>query len=391
MASMSKLWGAGSVTPWLYFMGVCSTFAAHFEDYAFGSANVIVAPPDTQAWVIWYSVPRESLTVFHAFLRDLLKEEYTLDCLEGRRLWIDPRLVAEWNARQPAGAPTCPVYRHVQGPGDYVVTDYGSVHWGVNLGVGWKAAVNFAFEDWRPAAEQVHAVYAQLERETGQQRHYRCAPDCGGERCAGAFDDGKLASFALRREDAAGDAPPLPHLPPLAEREAAAAAAFAAAVAAAKEGLLNPTPVQPPAARAPKAPRTSMQHKTAVEPQPQPPAAALSPMPPPAPPPASPPASPPPPAPSAVLPAAAELHLPSPSPRPASPEAQAEPLPPPAARLLTPDMAPLAEYEAAAPAAAALFLVPERETSYQVESKRAVTPDLPSLDVAERSLSGARR
>ena len=391
VASMSKLWGAGIVTPWLYFMGVCSTFAAHFEDYAFGSANVIVAPPDTQAWVIWYSVPRESLAVFHAFLRDLLKEEYTLDCLEGRRLWIDPRLVAEWNARQPAGSPTCPVYRHVQGPGDYVVTDYGSVHWGVNLGVGWKAAVNFAFEDWRPAAEQVHAVYAQLERETGQQRHYRCAPDFGGERCAGAFDDGKLASFALRREDAAGDAPPLPHLPPLAEREAAAAAAFAAAVAAAKEGLLNPTPVQPPAARAPKAPRTSMQHKTAVEPQPQPPAAALSPMPPPAPPPASPPASPPPPAPSAVLPAAAELHLPSPSPRPASPEAQAEPLPPPAARLLTPDMAPLAEYEAAAPAAAALFLVPERETSYQVESKRAVTPDLPSLDVAERSLSGARR
>ena len=92
---MSKLWGAGIVTPWLYYMGVCSTFAAHFEDYAFGSANVIVAPPDTQAWVIWYSVPRESLAAFHAFLRDLLGKEYTLDCLEGRRLWIDPRLVAE--------------------------------------------------------------------------------------------------------------------------------------------------------------------------------------------------------------------------------------------------------------------------------------------------------
>lgn len=48
-----------------------------------------------------------------------------------------------------------PVYRTVQGPGDYVLTDYGAVHWGVNLGVGWKAAVNFAFRNWLAAAKEV--------------------------------------------------------------------------------------------------------------------------------------------------------------------------------------------------------------------------------------------
>ena len=361
-ASMSKLWGAGIVTPWLYYMGVCSTFAAHFEDYAFGSANVIVAPPDTQAWVIWYSVPRESLAAFHAFLRDLLGKEYTLDCLEGRRLWIDPRLVAEWNARQPAGAPTCPVYRHVQGPGDYVVTDYGSVHWGVNLGVGWKAAVNFAFEDWRPAAEQVDAVYAQLERETGQKRHYRCAPEFAGERCRGAFDDATLAGFALRREAAAGDAPPLPPLPPPAEREAAAAAAFAKAVAAAKEGKLDaPLPVpterpakaprlaaQPPRAQQPRAPPPQQQQR-----QPEPPRGD-EPM-------------------HEVPPPVFRQRSPSPALRAASPS------PPPAvARLLTPDLPQMPEDALAV--AALLSAAPlERFQSYAParapQPPRAVTPD----------------
>eukprot|EP00976_Prorocentrum_cordatum_P037686 765606-Prorocentrum_minimum.AAC.1 len=47
-----KLWGAGIVTPWLYYMGAFSTFGMHFEDYAFGSANVIIAEPGTQAWAI---------------------------------------------------------------------------------------------------------------------------------------------------------------------------------------------------------------------------------------------------------------------------------------------------------------------------------------------------
>ena len=51
------------------------------------------------------------------------------------------------------------VYRHVQGPSEYIATDYGSVHWGVNLGVGWKAAVNFAYPEWREAAESIHQVY----------------------------------------------------------------------------------------------------------------------------------------------------------------------------------------------------------------------------------------
>eukprot|EP00959_Pyramimonas_sp_CCMP1952_P051698 1080533-Pyramimonas_sp.AAC.1 len=53
-------------------MGAFSTFGMHFEDYAFGSANVIIAEPGTQAWAIWYHVPRGGLSILHEFLRDHL-------------------------------------------------------------------------------------------------------------------------------------------------------------------------------------------------------------------------------------------------------------------------------------------------------------------------------
>ena len=52
------LWGAGIISPWLYYMSVGSVFGCHIEDYAFGSANVIIAPPGAQTWVVWYSVSR---------------------------------------------------------------------------------------------------------------------------------------------------------------------------------------------------------------------------------------------------------------------------------------------------------------------------------------------
>ena len=100
--------------------------------------------------------------------------EYSLDCLEQRKLWLDPASVAAW--RGPKGQ-SIHVYRHLQGPSEYIATDYGSVHWGVNLGVGWKAAVNFAYPEWREAAESVHQMYKKLEVATGQKRNYRCVPD----------------------------------------------------------------------------------------------------------------------------------------------------------------------------------------------------------------------
>jgi hypothetical protein len=61
--------------------------------------------------------------------------------------------------------------------GDYVLTDYGAVHWGINLGVGWKAAVNFAFPCWLKAAEEVDKQIREIETKTGLRRHYRCVPD----------------------------------------------------------------------------------------------------------------------------------------------------------------------------------------------------------------------
>jgi hypothetical protein len=176
--SHSALWGAGIISPWLYFMSMGSVFCCHIEDYAFGSANVIVAPPGSHAWVVWYSVPRRDLGNLHEYLRGLLTEEYSLDCLEQRKLWLDPASVAAW--RGPSGERIL-VYRHLQGPSEYIATDYGSVHWGVNLGVGWKAAVNFAYPDWREAAESVHRVYNKLEAATGQTRNYRCVPGFDSE------------------------------------------------------------------------------------------------------------------------------------------------------------------------------------------------------------------
>lgn len=177
-----RLWGAGIVTPWLYYMGMYSTFGMHFEDYAFGSANVILSAPDSQAWVVWYSVPRKALALLHEFLRHRHGSEYRLDCLEQRRLWIDPQELAAWRS---ATNEQIPVYRHVQKGGEYVITDYGSVHWGVNLGVGWKAAVNFAFPKWYSKAREVDAVYKDLEKKANQTRHYRSVPNFEGPRCCG--------------------------------------------------------------------------------------------------------------------------------------------------------------------------------------------------------------
>ena len=176
-ASASRLWGVGIVSPWLYYMGMGSIFPLHFEDYAFASANVIIAPPDAQAWVVWYSIPRTDLYALHKYLQETLGSEYSLDILEMRRLWLDPMRIQKWNkSSRTAKKHPIRVYRHVQGPGDYVITDYGSVHWGVNLGHGWKAAVNFAYMDWKPAAEEVDKVYSTLEEESFEKRHHRCCP-----------------------------------------------------------------------------------------------------------------------------------------------------------------------------------------------------------------------
>jgi hypothetical protein len=176
-ASENRLWGVGIVTPWLYYMGVGSIFPLHFEDYAFSSANVILADPEAQAWVVWYSIPREDLYLLHVYLQETLGSEYEVDILELRKLWLDPARIEEWNkSKTRIDKEQLRVYRHVQRPGDYVITDYGSVHWGVNLGHGWKAAVNYAYTDWKAAAMEVDQVYKRLEKETGMQRHYRCCP-----------------------------------------------------------------------------------------------------------------------------------------------------------------------------------------------------------------------
>lgn len=175
-ASEKVLWGVGITTPWLYYMSIGSIFPMHFEDYAFASANVILTRPDSQSAVVWYSIPRSDLYVLHKYLQELLGDEYSLDILEMRKLWLNPARIEEWNAKRKPGEPRIHVYKHVQGPGDYVVTDYGSVHWGVNLGDGWKAAVNFAYMDWKPAAEEVDDVYKRLEDETGLVRHHRSCP-----------------------------------------------------------------------------------------------------------------------------------------------------------------------------------------------------------------------
>ena len=117
-ALASPAFGSGIITPWLYYSSCFSAFAAHSEDYALGSANVLLSPPDAACHVVWYSVPRKSIVMLHEFLRDFMGPAYSLHCLETRRLWINPTNVAAWNeARAASGLDTLPVYRHVQGPG----------------------------------------------------------------------------------------------------------------------------------------------------------------------------------------------------------------------------------------------------------------------------------
>ena len=77
-----NLWGAGIISPWMYYMSMGSVFCCHIEDYAFGSANAIIAPPDSHTWVVWYSVSRKDLGNLHLYLQDLMGVNYTLDCLE---------------------------------------------------------------------------------------------------------------------------------------------------------------------------------------------------------------------------------------------------------------------------------------------------------------------
>jgi hypothetical protein len=170
----SLLWGAGIISPWLYLMNPGSVFCCHIEDYAFGSANVIIAPPGSHTWAAWYSVPRHDIGYLHEYLREMLGDEYTIDCLEQRKIWLDPASVSAWTSKE---GKRIHVYRHLQGPSEYIATDYGSVHWGVNLGIGWKAAVNFAFPDWWEAAQGIHLEYKKLEKATGQKRSYRSVPD----------------------------------------------------------------------------------------------------------------------------------------------------------------------------------------------------------------------
>jgi hypothetical protein len=49
---------------------------------------VILAEPGTQAWAVWYHVPRKGLALLHQFLMQHLGTDYQLDCLENRRMWV---------------------------------------------------------------------------------------------------------------------------------------------------------------------------------------------------------------------------------------------------------------------------------------------------------------
>ena len=115
----SLLWGAGIISPWLYLMNPGSVFCCHIEDYAFGSANVIIAPPGSHTWAAWYSVPRHDIGYLHEYLREMLGDEYTIDCLEQRKIWLDPASVSAWTSKE---GKRIHVYRHLQGPSEYILS-----------------------------------------------------------------------------------------------------------------------------------------------------------------------------------------------------------------------------------------------------------------------------
>jgi len=57
--------------------------------------------------------------LLHEFLLSHFGSSYSLDCLEGRRIWVDPHTIAQWRS---SNNEALPIYRTVQGPGDYVVS-----------------------------------------------------------------------------------------------------------------------------------------------------------------------------------------------------------------------------------------------------------------------------
>ena len=105
------------------------------------------------------------MNYLHEYLRNLLGLEYSIDCLEQRKLWLDPTDVIAW--RGSCGEKISVFRQSTRTFPSTLQLTMVRFTGGVNIGVGWKAAVNFAYPSWRKAAESVHLIYKKLETTTG--------------------------------------------------------------------------------------------------------------------------------------------------------------------------------------------------------------------------------
>lgn len=192
----------GVYTPWFYIYTPLSFFCLHIEDLMLGSSN-FVSPGS--APVVWYVVPAEDFGAFVKLFVGMMRgeepqqqqqqeeEHHQGKCrkdsnknpagkpnrshsspewdprfIESRRYLVHPMTLLKAGIR---------VTRHVQQPGEWVVIAPGAIHFGINLGLGTKAAVNWMPENlsrWLQVARQIHEAYDAVDiTEASGQRDLR--------------------------------------------------------------------------------------------------------------------------------------------------------------------------------------------------------------------------
>lgn len=129
----------GINTPYLYFGNFRSMFAWHVEDLNLGSINFqhFGAPK------YWYGISKKHFRRFESFAKAKFQER-NLECnqfLRHKTILINPYLIRE-------EMPDIPIYKHIQRPGEFIITLTNGYHTGFNAGFNTNEAVNFAPDNW---------------------------------------------------------------------------------------------------------------------------------------------------------------------------------------------------------------------------------------------------
>ncbi|XP_029116101.1 lysine-specific demethylase JMJ13 isoform X2 [Elaeis guineensis] len=161
--SVLRLLGAaipGVTDPMLYIGMLFSMFAWHVEDHYLYSINY----HHCGASKTWYGVPGHAASNFekvvqkHVYAHEILSSNgdgTAFNILLGKTTMFPPNILFEHNV---------PVYKAVQGPGEFIITFPRAYHAGFSHGFNCGEAVNFAVGDWFPFGFVARRQYALLNR-----------------------------------------------------------------------------------------------------------------------------------------------------------------------------------------------------------------------------------